>query len=384
MQRIAPCAALSLALCACSELPDQVEITEQRTLAPNHRENIPDVDTRTRLGFRSSATKSDESSGPRTFGWDTPEGWESLQPAQFREINLRVKAHPEAQCYLTRLGGDGGGLAGNVNRWRSQMGLSPLGASELAELPTITLLGKPAPFVSLDGKYVGMGRESKSDEWRMYAALLSGPMFTITVKMTGPKSVLEAERQNFERFVSSIHFRSMSQPASGGAKPVPPSTGTAPTTQPAAGGGAKTPANIRWNAPKHWQSGRTSSMRLATFHPGGGKDIELSLITLPGTAGGLVPNVQRWYGQMQAEEPSESAVLALPKVDVLGAKGTLLEVAGSYQGMGSQGTPGSMMLGVIAQPTEAFSVYIKLTGPETKVRAEKENFLAFCKSLRFE
>ncbi|PIE21929.1 MAG: hypothetical protein CSA62_15040 [Planctomycetota bacterium] len=377
MYRIAACAILPWLLCACSKLPEQMEITQQRTLGPKHRTKIPKLSKRARLGLPEAG----KGKVARSFAWDTPPGWESLQPAQFRDINLRVKGEPKAQCYLTRL--SGGSLAENVNRWRGQMGLAPIGAAELAKLETIRFFGKKAPLVVLDGKYTGMGRDSAgSSEWRMYATLLKAPMFTVSVKMTGPQQLLKKERQNFERFVASIRLQSMGQAKSDGPKAIPEQQAASTAASPASS--EKTPASIRWDAPKHWQSGPPRSMRLATFYPGGDKDAELSLITLTGTGGGLIPNLQRWYDQMEITPPSEAELRALPKIDVLGVKATLIELSGSYRGMGSEGSPGSMMLGAIAQPTKQFSVYIKMTGPEAKLRAEKEHFLAFCKSLRFE
>jgi hypothetical protein len=393
MNRFVPCAALLL-FAACSEIPDQVEITQTRTLGPNHREGMPKMETRERLGL-TPVQQKDESAN--AFVWETPEGWEELAPAQFRAINLRVAAQPDAQCYLTRLSGDGGGELANVNRWRSQMGLEGITEAQLQELPQISLFGRPARFLSLDGDYAGMrsGTQDQSEGgWRMYAALLTLPMATLTVKMTGPRDVLEAERKNFLDFVESIQFSGMSPSSStpkvhssgsgassqgSGTPKNVPAAGSNPSGSTARSGGA---GELQWSAPEHWKSGRTSSMRLATFHPNGADDTELSLIRLAGEAGGLVANVQRWYGQIANPEPSAAEVQALPKLDVLGTQATLIELTGSYSGMSSEAREGYMMLGLIVQPTPEFSLYLKLTGPEAKVRAEKDAFMAFCKSLR--
>ena len=51
-----------------------------------------------------------------------------------RLVNLRPAGDPSAECSLVVLGGDGGGLTANVNRWGDQMGLGPLSEEEVERM----------------------------------------------------------------------------------------------------------------------------------------------------------------------------------------------------------------------------------------------------------
>ena len=67
---------------------------------------------------------------------------------------------------------------------------------------------------------------------------------------------------------------------------------------------------------------------------------------------------------------------------VLGAEAVVVEMGGNFRdGMSGRQVADAVLLGVICQlPTH--SLYIKMTGPAVEVQAEREHFLAFCKSLK--
>src|SRR5688572_18937213 len=78
----------------------------------------------------SSASSKATGGASSSLRWITPAGWSELPTSAMRVANFRVGDDERAECYLTLLGGDGGGLAANVNRWRAQMGLGALSADE--------------------------------------------------------------------------------------------------------------------------------------------------------------------------------------------------------------------------------------------------------------
>ena len=65
------------------------------------------------------------------------------------------------------------------------------------------------------------------------------------------------------------------------------------------GGVAKDPSVVG-EVPESWQPGRVSSMRLASYalKTDDGAAADISLISLAGTAGGVLDNINRWRGQV--------------------------------------------------------------------------------------
>jgi hypothetical protein len=135
--------------------------------------------------------------------WTTPAGWTERPATAMRLVNFRVGDDERAECYLTLLGGDGGGLAANVNRWRTQMGQSPLSAREVAELPKKPLLGGEASFVDFRGSFSGMGGPALDDA-RLVGLLLIAPQGAAFLKMTGPASALENQLDSFLALAASL------------------------------------------------------------------------------------------------------------------------------------------------------------------------------------
>jgi hypothetical protein len=146
------------------------------------------------------------------FTWTTPVGWTEGTVSKMRLIDFRFGPNGEGECYLTALPQDGGGAAANLNRWRGQLGQSPLGQSEIDALPKKTLLGAEGIFLTVDGDFKGMGdaADAKKD-YRLLGVLLPNDQLTIFVKLTGPKALVEANAAGFESFCASLKFRGKSE-----------------------------------------------------------------------------------------------------------------------------------------------------------------------------
>jgi hypothetical protein len=64
--------------------------------------------------------------------WTAPAGWEAKPLSAMRKGSFRVKAGGgEADVSITAFPGATGGLEANLNRWRGQVGLAPLGDAEV-------------------------------------------------------------------------------------------------------------------------------------------------------------------------------------------------------------------------------------------------------------
>jgi hypothetical protein len=141
----------------------------------------------------------------------------------------------------------------------------------------------------------------------------------------------------------------------------------------------------RHDLPEGWRevpSPPEARDRVATFAVSGRPDLTCALSVLAGGGGGLDANVNRWRTQMGLEPLAPEAVAALPKRPFLGGDATLVDVAGTFAGMG--GGPkveNARLLGLIAMVPRA-AVFLKCVGSAEAVAAERDRFLALGASTR--
>jgi hypothetical protein len=345
------------------------EITTKRTVSqpqtPSHPES---TSTAERMGLRPIAPAT-SSTG---FSWDAPETWQALPPQQFRPANFRAGAQGDVECYLSVLGGTGGGIAANVNRWRGQMGLEPLDEAAIEQLPSIAMLGSEALLVELEGAFGGMSGENAQEDANLLGAMLIDDGQAIFVKMTGPAASVAAERDQFLAFCASLKHGT---------------TQTADASDPHAGldlsniehpPGSEAESEYAWDAPEGWTQGPPRMMREATFTVGG---VECYMAKLSGVAGGMEANINRWRGQMQQPPLEAKDIAALETVDMLGLPAKMVEVTGDFQGMSGESQSGAALVGAIC-PLEGSTLFVKMTGPAAEVQAQRDSFIAFCESVR--
>lgn len=201
-------AALCL-LAACGDDSRQAQLSSPREASTSASEVKLHVPTRERLGVGSmkpaaAVAAPQSNSGSSGLSWDTPQGWSELAPTSMRVANFRVGGDERAECYLTLLAGDGGGLAANVNRWRTQMSQPPLPASEIAKMPTRPMLGGEAVLVDFGGSFAGMGGGAKLEDARLVGLLLIGPQGAAFLKMTGPASTVGGQLEPFLALAASL------------------------------------------------------------------------------------------------------------------------------------------------------------------------------------
>lgn len=316
------------------------------------------------------------------FDYDLPDGWTEESTTRMRLVNLRPGGSPDAECYVSLLGGSGGGLSANINRWRAQMGLEPASESELLQLPSIKLFGGDAFLVELRGDFVGMGTEAQED-WGLLGAVLSSSQFTLFVKMTCPAEMLEAERDAFLSFTSSVDIvlpgdepraevdtGDEEPPATEEASPTVEEPNAAPT--PILGSG------FRGLMPAGWKDAGPRTMVAINMAPTA--DTECYLVVLGGQGGGLIPNINRWQDQLGLEHLSASQIETLPRIDMCGGSAHLLIAHGDFEGMSGGPKEGVTLIGA-ALLREHDALFLKMVGPQAEVAELEEQFLAFAASL---
>ena len=138
-----------------------------------------------------------------SIGWEVPEGWTSGKRRPMRIVTLLSGKDQSVECYIAELGGMGGGVEANLNRWSGQMGQGSLSAEDFAALPRITVLGQSVPVLSVDGDYRGMGGSTRTDSTLLGTVVSSGRK-TYFVKMVGPRAEVAKQRGTFIAFCESL------------------------------------------------------------------------------------------------------------------------------------------------------------------------------------
>ena len=141
---------------------------------------------------------------------------------------------------------------------------------------------------------------------------------------------------------------------------------------------------LLWKSPEGWQAKPTTQMRLIDFSFGPQGEGECYLSALPGAAGGLSANLNRWRSQMGASALSDEQIEKLPRKNFLGAAAHFMEVEGDFRGMGdaANSRKGYKLIGLIHQAPE-LTLFIKMTGPKALVEANAAAFEQFCQSVQF-
>lgn len=137
---------------------------------------------------------------------------------------------------------------------------------------------------------------------------------------------------------------------------------------------------LRWKTPTGWKENPPSQFRVASFAVTGadGKQADISVIPLPGGAGGDLSNVNRWRGQVGLAPVSEAEFAGLGEpVTVAGKETKLFDLDGaSADGVSSR------ILAVI-QHRDGVAWFYKMTGDSALVGKEKPAFIEFLKSVEF-
>jgi hypothetical protein len=125
------------------------------------------------------------------------------------DVPLAPGDRDPTECVVYFFGaGQGGGVAENIARWKSQFRQSG-GRPAEARVEKRTVHGLPATTIDVSGDYAaGMaspnaGAPVKSG-YRMLAAIIEGPGGNIFVKLSGPSRTVSQSQPKFEALVNSF------------------------------------------------------------------------------------------------------------------------------------------------------------------------------------
>ena len=152
-----------------------------------------------------------------------------------------------------------------------------------------------------------------------------------------------------------------------------------------AGPGGNIADLLVWETPEGWTEAPATAMRLVNLRFGEGDVGECYLTVLMGGGGGLDANIGRWYGQMGKTAPSAEEIAALPRATLMRRSAVVVDVEGTFSGMGAAAKENYRMVGRILPPegsgNNSFSMFLKMTGPAAEVEANLEKFKQFSESL---
>jgi hypothetical protein len=141
--------------------------------------------------------------------------------------------------------------------------------------------------------------------------------------------------------------------------------------------------NPQWTLPADWKPGRPSSVRRGSFvvNPAEGQSAEIAVTVFPGDVGGPLANVNRWRSQIDLPPvTTEEAAKMTTTVDANGIPVAVVDFSNPTPPEGKK--YGQRMI-VATIPKDGNSWFVKMTGDEPAVAAQKEAFLKFVASIKF-
>jgi len=157
--------------------------------------------------------------------------------------------------------------------------------------------------------------------------------------------------------------------------PPPNSTTAAPAPGPNDNIAAQ--PRLHWTLPSGWIEVAPGAMSVASFKVSGqnGAEAEVSVVPLPGPAGGDTANVNRWRGQVGLPAATADELQKMGEAIQVGDQSaTLYDIVGSDNAR--------RILGTIHE-LSGTTWFFKMTGDAGLVEQQKPEFTAFLKSLTF-
>ncbi len=133
--------------------------------------------------------------------------------------------------------------------------------------------------------------------------------------------------------------------------------------------------DLHWDAPPPgWQEAPAGGMRAASFRvPGPDGEADMSVVVLPGDAGGDLANVNRWRGQIGLEPLDEQALAAQSvRLNTPVGQALLVDFTGGQNKTG-------LLAAILAH--EGKTWFLKMTGPASTVARARPAFEKFLKGL---
>jgi len=329
-------------------------------------------------------------SAPETVAWTLPPGWREFPGEGLRFATLVLEpggedgSRPPLEMRVTPLGMAARDPLANVNRWRNQIGLDAISAAELGDVArAIDVDGRTVHLVDMTGET----GELESPH-QILAAIVPGDQRVWFFMVLDHVDRVDKHAKAFEDFVKSVRVKPAAavdptqMPA--GHPPVDVAqndNAAGAASDPDAAGAAGQAAGVRWSTPDGWHAHPgNGSFRVASFHVGAEPAAaEVTITRFAGGAGALLPNINRWRGQLGLDPIGAVAEQTLDTVEVGNARAELLDLSDS-----ETDDPGRARMLVVLLARNDTAWFVKMTGPHDVLEAQRRVFVDFARSLRFD
>lgn len=321
--------------------------------------------------------------GAENATWTLPDGWRELPGEGMRFATLVMEGatadgRPALEMRVTPLGLAARDPLANVVRWRQQIGQGPITAAELPDYAReLDVDGRTVHLVSL----VADPGEHESPH-QILAAIVPGNQRAWFFMILDHNDRLGPYEEAFETFVRSVRIETTTQQMPEGHPPVASGGETQATPHGGdADAAAQAAAGVRWETPAGWHAhAGNGSFRVVSFHVGADPaPAEVTVTRFAGGAGALLPNINRWRGQLNLQPVASVDEQPVEALDVGGAPAELIDMADESS---SEGTRARMLVVLMMRGDMAW--FIKMTGPYEVLEAQRAGFLGFVRSMRFE
>ncbi len=139
------------------------------------------------------------------LAWTAPAHWKTKPESPMRKGSYAISAGdgPEADMAITAFPGDVGGDLANVNRWRGQIGLSPITEADLGRT------SQHLDFNGLHCTFVDFANPDGANPQRILGAIVPFEGATWFFKMMGPDALVAREKPAFLQFLQTVHPRAL-------------------------------------------------------------------------------------------------------------------------------------------------------------------------------
>lgn len=287
----------ALALNSCGDSNDGVRVYE--VIIPSGNENTspaapPEPTTPTPP---HTHTHTNPHSDSPSMTWTAPDSWKIIPNAnRFDRARYEVGDADGEKAIATVTAGIGGSVPMNVNRWRGQLGL---GAASEDELRAAAI-----PVATPDSNGVIFDISATDGSRKILAAILPIPSDTYFIKLDGPGTIVDAQREAFMEMVNSCKI--------GESK-------TSATTAPI----AAEPPKLQFAAPAGWTAGTntgSSSMRTASYTTA--NEGEVSILLFRASPEAIVQNVNIWRQEAGLDDATSEDQLEFTEVKSTDGKHT--------------------------------------------------------------
>ena len=303
----------------------------------------------------SDAVPKESENTALSVGWKAPEDWKHEKAGQF--LTAAYALPNGGRVTVSKLAGDGGGLAANINRWRGQVGLKPLADKEVT--------GQPLKIADSNEEMLLFNLTSENpatDAEGILAGVLPRKTETWYFKFTGPVVVLRKTEGVFAEFLRSVRIAGSRETA----PPPTPSAANKINVTPADG----------------WTPSEGSSMRAASFSIAGpdGASADVSVVPIPGDSGSVLDNVNRWRSQLKlapltsADDPALGKTAESPAGEIFTSRMTSTEPV-------LNGKKAALASAILKRP--GMSWFFKIIGDASLVETNLEKFDTFVRSATF-